>query len=123
MSPKVPALPITRHIDAPGPGEGQPDGGHGHQTLSGQGDHGDGDRYGAHGEDADHGGGQEDPIGGGVEHLAEVGYLVQTAGQLAVHPVGRAQGGEKDGGCEPVPVMRLDQQPDEHRHQDQARSW
>ena len=56
---------------------------------------------------------EQQPVGDRVEDLAQLRLLVHVPGQVAVDPVGGAEGGEQPGGGRPV--LLREQQPQEHR--------
>ena len=49
---------------------------------------------------------EQQPVGGRVEDLAELGHLVEVAGDVAVDPVGRAEDAEQPGGRRTVVLRR-----------------
>ena len=56
---------------------------------------------------------EQQPVGDRVEDLAEVGHLVEVAGDVAVDPVGGAEGRQQHGGR--GPVVPAEQQLEEQR--------
>ena len=56
---------------------------------------------------------EQDAIGGGVEHLAELRHLAVAAGDVAVDPVGRAEHGEEGRGGDAV--VEAEEEPQEQR--------
>ncbi len=81
--------------------------------LTGEHEDADDQRHAALHDQRDAGDEEEDAVGHGVEHLAEVAALVEATGDPAVDPVGRTQHREQAGGGEELVVG---QQPDEHGH-------
>ena len=60
---------------------------------------------------------EQQPVGGRVEHLAELAHLVEVAGDVAVDPVGDAEHAEQHRRRQPV--VPAEQQPEEHRQAQQ----
>ena len=56
---------------------------------------------------------EQEPVGHRVEDLAELGHLVEVAGDVAVDPVGGAEQAEQPGGRRTV--VPPEQQPEEQR--------
>lgn len=56
-------------------------------------------------------GGEQDPVGDGVEHPTDGGDLVEASGQLGVDPVGGTERGQQQRSRPPVTVVRLSEEP------------
>ncbi len=72
------------------------------QGLAAEGGDGHPDREGADDDDGDGRHPEQQPVGGGVEHLAERGDLVEMAGHVAVDAVRRARA--RRAGGRPPPI-------------------
>ena len=77
-------------------------------------------RHGAGHDDRDHRRPHQDPVGGGVEDLAQGGHLVPAPGHEAVDPVGGPEHGQEDGRRRLA--VGAEEQPHEHGHAGQADS-